>query len=215
METSRQRLLELLQYRGQATVDDLARSVGLAAPTVRRHLDILQRDGLVAYRLGRQKTGRPEHLYYLTERGQEALPKAYQNLLAWLIEELQSSHLANLSLDSVLSRVAMRMLAPVLESVTTGASPLERLQALHRLLQMNHFSPHTEPLPNGVRIRLSNCPFRAVARAYPAICALDKSLIATTLGAEPVREQCLPMGHTSCAYLLSWEGQPPALGKLE
>lgn len=213
METTRQRLLELLQHRGHATVDDLARSLGLAAPTVRRHLDILQRDGLVAYRLGRQKRGRPEHLYHLTEQGQEALPKAYQNLLAWLVEELQSGNTIGLSLDAVLSRVALRMLASVHASVTPAAPPMERLRALHHLLQIHHFSPHVEPLPNGVRIRLANCPFRSVAMAYPALCALDRNLIAKTMGAEPVREQCLPMGHASCAYLLTWQSQPPALGK--
>lgn len=215
MEDTRRRLLELLQYRGHATVDDLARGLGLSPPTVRRHLDILQRDGLVAYRLGRQKTGRPEHLYYLTEQGQEALPKAYQNLLIWLIEELQSPTFADPSLDGALSRIAQRLLSPFLQSLPPGASLLHRLQILHRLLQAHYFAPHMEPLPNGVRIRLANCPFRAVAREHPAICALDRSLISAALGIPPTREQCLPMGHTTCAYYFTWQGQRAPLGTLE
>ncbi|GBD11638.1 hypothetical protein HRbin23_01309 [bacterium HR23] len=214
MEDTRRRLLELLQYRGHATVDDLARGLGLAPPTVRRHLDILQRDGLVAYRLARQKTGRPEHLYYLTERGQEALPKAYQTLLAWLVEELQSDASSSPTLDAVLARVARRLLPRSLEDTPSPASLMERLQTLHRLLQAHAFAPHMEPLPNGIRIRLANCPFRAVARDHPALCALDRTLIALLVGTEPVPEQCLPMGHTTCAYLLTWHGPSPPPGTL-
>jgi predicted ArsR family transcriptional regulator len=202
MEESRRLLLEVLLYRGQATVADLARGVGLAAPTVRRHLDILQRDGLVAYRLGRQKRGRPEHLYYLTERGQEALPKAYQDLLGWLVEELQGDTHAAPALEALLVRIAQRLLAPFAQGLSPLTSPLERLQTLHRLLRGYHFAPHLEPLPNGVRIRLGNCPFRAVARRHPVLCTLDRAIIASLLGAEPLREACLPMGHPTCAYLL-------------
>ncbi|MCS7206610.1 MAG: ArsR family transcriptional regulator [Dehalococcoidia bacterium] len=209
MEDTRQRLLELLQYWGHASVDDLARGLGLTPPTVRRHLDILQRDGLVAYRLGRQKTGRPEHRYYLTERGQEALPKAYPDLLAWLVEELQANTHTSPLLEAALARIAQRLLGSFLQPLPPDAPMLDRLRALHRLLQAYHFAPHMEPLPNGVRIRLANCPFRAVARGHPAVCALDRGLIASALGVEPIQEQCLPMGHTTCAYLLTWKGTPP------
>jgi len=58
-----------LQKQGSDTVDRISMTIGLAPTTILRHLDILQRDQLVAYNEIRKKTGRPEHSFYLTELG--------------------------------------------------------------------------------------------------------------------------------------------------
>ena len=90
MEDVRWQILQLLQSGTAETVEQLLRALGLAPATVRRHLDILQRDGLVTYRLVRKKAGRPEYSYYLTEAGQESLPKDYHRLLGLLVQEMDS-----------------------------------------------------------------------------------------------------------------------------
>ena len=54
MEGTRLGILTLLQ-RQSATVDQLRTELGLAAATVRRHLDILQRDRLVTFQAVRRK----------------------------------------------------------------------------------------------------------------------------------------------------------------
>ena len=70
MEGTRLGILTLLQHQ-TATVDQLSTKLGLASPTVRRHLDILQRDRFVTFQAVRRKQGRPEHAYSLTEEGHE------------------------------------------------------------------------------------------------------------------------------------------------
>ena len=90
MEGTRLRILQLLQKKQHDTVDGLASTIGLAPATIRRHLDILQRDRLVAFREVRKKTGRPEYSFYLTEDGHEALPKDYDQLLGMIVQEMSS-----------------------------------------------------------------------------------------------------------------------------
>ncbi|MCH7564941.1 MAG: ArsR family transcriptional regulator [Gemmatimonadetes bacterium] len=90
MQRTRERILKIIQSRRKETVADLARALELAQATVRRHLDILQRDRVVTYREVRKKTGRPEYSYFLTEEGQESMPKGYDRLLSMMIEELGS-----------------------------------------------------------------------------------------------------------------------------
>ena len=71
---TRAELAQLLLRQGNMTVATLARDTGLAPATVRRHLDILQRDGLVTYDQMSEGVGRPSHVYRLSEQGLEALP---------------------------------------------------------------------------------------------------------------------------------------------
>ena len=88
MEGSRFRILQQLQKKTNDSVGGLAESMGLAPATIRRHLDILQRDRLVAFEEVRKKTGRPDYSFYLTEDGHQALPKSYDVLLRLLVDEL-------------------------------------------------------------------------------------------------------------------------------
>ena len=90
MEGTRVRILMTIQRNGQATVEGLAHSLELAPATIRRHMDILQRDHLIAYREVKKPTGRPEYSFSLTEAGHDVLPKDYQRLLSALFKEMAS-----------------------------------------------------------------------------------------------------------------------------
>ena len=74
MEGTRLLILQLLQKNNSDTVEGLAKAIGLAPATIRRHLDILQRDRFVAFEEIRKKTGRPEYSFFLTHDGPETLP---------------------------------------------------------------------------------------------------------------------------------------------
>jgi predicted ArsR family transcriptional regulator len=50
---TRLQIARLLQRDGTDTVESLADKLGLAAATVRRHLDIMQRDGVAILWIGR------------------------------------------------------------------------------------------------------------------------------------------------------------------
>ena len=58
VDGTRQAIVALLQQSPVSTIEELAQELGMAAASVRRHLDILQRDRLVAYQVVRNKPGR-------------------------------------------------------------------------------------------------------------------------------------------------------------
>ena len=116
MEGSRFRILQQLQKKTNDTVGGLAGAMELAPATIRRHLDILQRDRLVAFKGVRKKTGRPEYSFYLTEDGHQALPKSYDVLLRLLVDELgqmTATDLAGMDGRSVLETLFTRLSAQV------------------------------------------------------------------------------------------------------
>ena len=212
MEGTRLRILEVLQGDRSRSVEELAAAVGLASATIRRHLDILQRDGLVTVGETRKGTGRPLHSFSITEAGHAALPKKYEWLLGQLTAELAkltAEDIATLSGRDVLALALRRISHQVLlahRAEFEGQALEQRLATLGRVLEELDFSPRSEFAGQAILIHLLNCPFRSVALEDRAICVFDASLISTVLEADVDRRECIQDGDVACAYLVTASG---------
>ena len=200
MQTTREHILHILKERGQSTVDDLSRELGLTAVTVRHHLDILRGEGLVsapvAYR--RKTPGRPQHLYALTERASSFFPKRYE-------------HLACLILDEVCSRLPRdeitRLMEHIGERIATEAALPEgtafetRLAAAVEFLDKLGYMARWERHGDGEHtLHIANCPYERVSSQDRSVCAVDLSLLTHLLGTPPRRISWSAQGDAECAY---------------
>ena len=88
VEGPREAILSILRRRDGVSVDQLASALGLAGATVRRHLDVLLRDGFVSVTQVRGGAGRPRYAFSLTEAGADAFPHHYVRLTQRLLEEI-------------------------------------------------------------------------------------------------------------------------------
>ena len=205
MEGTRLRMVALLQQAPEATIDELAQALDMAAATVRRHLDILQRDRLVSYRVVRHKPGRPQHAYYLTDEGHEALPKRYQNLLHWILESLTSSDTGaspssrDHSVELLLVDIANRIAEPYRERFQ-GKSIPDRVAVLQEMLETEQFAPSLEKGAGTLKMHLLNCPYRGIAMENPVVCALDRQLISLVLGSDASSEERINRNDHHCIY---------------
>lgn len=206
MEGTRLRILHLLQKSQSDTVEGLAQTVGLAPATIRRHLDILQRDRLVAFREVRKRTGRPEYSFYLTELGQEALPKGYGRLLGMVVQEmssLTSDDTASRNGQELLELVFKRLsgeIAETYEGRLDGKPLPERVDVLMSHLEEERFFPEAQIVDGTLQIKLLNCPFRSVALQNKSVCTFDLNLISSLLELDVERDQCIHDGDGSCMY---------------
>ena len=206
MEGTRLRILQLLQRNQRDTVEGLAKAIGLAPATIRRHLDILQRDLLVTFQEVRKRTGRPEYSFQLTENGHEALPKDYDQLLGMTVQELSAltaedtrSMDGQQILDLVFRRMAHKV-ARTYEGELDGKDLGQRLSALIRHLEQDDFYPEADVADGTLRIKLLNCPFRSVALENKAVCTFDLNLISSMLDVSVERAECVHDGDGSCMY---------------
>lgn len=206
MEGTRLRILQLLQKHSNENVEGLAREIALAPATIRRHLDILQRDRLVAFVEVRKKTGRPEYSYYLTEDGHESLPKDYDVLLNQVVQEL-----AGLTAEDTVRRDGRQILELLFERLAgklgneyeqrlQGRDLKSRLGTLMRLLTERDFSPEAQVTDGTLELTLLNCPFRLVALRNDAVCALDAHLISSILHRDMARDVWIHNGDAACVY---------------
>ncbi len=203
MEGTRDRIVRILQQEGAATVDGLSKAIGLAPATIRRHLDILQRDRLVAYTQVRKATGRPEYSFSLTEIGHEALPKGYDVFLADLVGELgalRADEIGGRSGRQLLNLALTRMAARVAAEYRDGSADVVR--TLQTVLEDRSFAPELERREDGLHIRVTNCPFRSVALSHKAVCTFGKSLISAIVGSEIRQEAGIAQGGQHCSYVV-------------
>lgn len=129
MSVSRDNIMTIIRQRDGANVDGLAKEMQLAPATVRRHLDILERDGLVGHTEVRKPTGRPQYSFHLTEKGHDSVPKDYSRLLNELVLDLKnvsSDGMAGRSGDEVLKESLTRIGEQRAAEFAKGRVPLKR-----------------------------------------------------------------------------------------
>lgn len=164
----RRRLLALLQAcETPRDVHDLGDVVGLQPSTVRFHLELLRRAGLVVRR-PHPKTGagRPRTAYTAVGRDSPETT-AYQGLAALL-----ATHLA----DTTEGRVVRadqagvhwaQQLVPAENG--TGRTMAEAARQVTGLFDQIGFEPRLTAIDDGWQIAMPACPFRVVAREYPEV----------------------------------------------
>ena len=207
---TRLKILGILQREGSMTVDKLAREVGLSSTTIRRHLDILQRDLLVSFDQIRQGSGRPEYLYFLTEYGHESGSRDYKSFLVDLVTEISGLTSTDLSakngkelLSFLIARIADQVSWPYLQP--SRSSTDARVAKLELALSDRGFAPEITRKGDQLEIRLCNCPLRSAALCQEAVCLFDHTLISAILQVDPVRESSIHDGHTTCLYVAALE----------
>ncbi len=203
---TRPRILAIMRREGSVTVDRLAREIDLSSTTIRRHLDILQRDQLVYFEPVREKLGRPAYVYALTDDGQESGFRDYKAVLSILLAEIAGLSAADLShedgqelLGLLIARVADHVSWPYL--LPASSSNEEKVAKLEQALTDRGYSPELTQRSGQLDIRLSNCPVRSVACSQDGVCLLDHKIIANILGVDPIKKSSVRGGHTSCLYV--------------
>ena len=70
------------------TAGQLSEAIGITSMGVRQHLNSLERDGLIATQVVRQKRGRPSHRFRLTEEADRLFPSRYGQMAVDLLDQI-------------------------------------------------------------------------------------------------------------------------------
>ncbi len=209
MENTRTKILDIMRRRGEATVDDLTHALDLAPATVRRHLDILQRDGFISVRAVRRETGRPHYAFSMTEAGEDLFPQHYVRITNRLIDEIASlapgdtagrsgQELAGLIFGRMADRIA-RNYAPRITGRTLG----ERVEQTALALTNEGIVFDVVQKDDGYLLTGRGCPCRRLADEHGEVCRHDQRLLGSLLDAdiEPAGDSA-NREEAYCAYLV-------------
>jgi predicted ArsR family transcriptional regulator len=174
MQRTRKLILDHINRHGASIVDDLAAAAGVVAVTVRAHLAVLEREGLVVgqeVRTGR--AGRPRIHYALTLRAQDVFPKGYDHLAGRLLETVGSDE----ARGNLIKEAGTAWAASVAASVPSGNRE-ERLRAAVSALDETGCETEWHEEEEGrLQITLHNCPYPAVVERFPQLCDMERTFL--------------------------------------
>jgi len=213
LSPARRAVVDLLKRNGPMTAGELGDTLRVSVVAVRRHLDALERDGLVQQDVRAAARGRPAHLYDLTEAAGELFPRNYHQLVLQLLD----AALAEFGPDAVerLLRARRRRLADRLRGRVGGESPAEIARALASIQdEQGYMADCVADEPGGFLVREHNCAVPALAGRHPAACRLELELLDELAGPRIQVERVahLRAGDRMCAYRLS-AVEPPEAGE--
>lgn len=196
---SKSAILAHIVERGSASVAELAEALGLADATVRRHLDRLAVDGLVAQsQTVRHGTGRPSQLYRATHAGVSRQRDHSAGLAARVLDELKGGAT---DLDSVAAGIGRRIAAEH-RSEVRGTSLKRRVGSTVDALRAEGILDAWAETEDGFRLENHGCPYREAAEASDCVCESDRVAIQELVGVAVEQVSSLAHGDDACEYVV-------------
>ena len=195
----------MIKTSGSLSVGEMAKRLGITEMAVRRHLNTMERDGLVETTLSRQAMGRPTHVYSLTEESEFLFPKNYHGLTLDLLEELVADSPEHTDVVGRLFELRKNKLLRRYEERMKQESMQQKVEALAHIQNENGYMvawEHDE-VSGGYVIDEFNCPISQVANRFNHACQSELELFKQLLGANVERVECLAKEGKRCRYLIS------------
>ncbi|MCA1632532.1 MAG: transcriptional regulator [Acidobacteria bacterium] len=196
---SREEIVHQLRARGGVSADELAAALGVSKQCVRKHLEVLEREGYVEHAPERGERGRPAHVFRLTSKAEELFPKRY-DLFAKAVLRQIGEVWGESGLNTILCGCAGEMvgdLRPQLARLGFDA----RVRRLTELLGEMGYEAESERLADGSYLLTEwNCPQPELAREYRQLCDQELIVYRELLETEVFRESRIAGGATRCAY---------------
>jgi predicted ArsR family transcriptional regulator len=195
-ERVRRRLLE----RGPATAADLGAELGLSPAAIRRHLDPMLAEGLIAFgparRRGPRGRGRPARVFSLTEAGHAGGPSAYDDLAAGALRFL--TEVGGAGAVERFARGRADDLQARLQRTVEGTAAGDRPAALAGALTAAGYAADVSFVVTGTQLCQHHCPVAHVAREFPQLCDAETDALGRLLGSHVQRLATIAHGDGVC-----------------
>jgi len=201
IHTTRRVVLDALRAAGQASINQLAESLGIKGITIRHHLAGLQAEGLVEVEEKRQSVGRPVHVYRLTDQAESLFPQKYHELVERLLDQVKQTFP-----PETVERLIASLAASVADDVKREFEhlpPEERQRRLIELLAREGFMARWRHTDEGLKLVEYHCPYYRVGQRHPEICRIDETLIRVAMNSEVSKEACLLSGDPACTFVVT------------
>jgi predicted ArsR family transcriptional regulator len=202
LKQSRSAIIDLLKVNGAMSVERLAEELEVSKVCVRRHLNLLESDGLVAFEEERHDRGRPRFIYSLTEKAARLFPQIYDEFAKEALTAVQRDF-GDDGLRRVLRSRADELIAQF-DKKLSGRDFDERVKILTREIDAKGYLADARRMQDGsYRLRQRNCPIENVAVAYPQVCEEELRVYREVLGCEVVCECRIVEGSRKCEFRVS------------
>jgi predicted ArsR family transcriptional regulator len=199
LKESRSAIVDLLKIKGAMNVEHLAQELDVSKVCIRRHLNLLESDGIVCFEQERTERGRPRFIYRLTEKAQCLFPQIYDEFAKEVLVHVQRQF-GDEALMKVLSARADELIAQ-LKVHFADLNFDERVKELTKVISAKGYLAEAQKMKDGTYLlRQRNCPTESVAIAYPQVCEEEIRVYRETLNCDVTRECRIADGSQHCEY---------------
>jgi predicted ArsR family transcriptional regulator len=201
---TRDRVCREVLERGPVSAAELADVLGLTPAGVRRHLDLLLADGLIAAHEPaagtRRPRGRPARRFVLTDAGHAAMASGYDDLATSALQflaEVAGPQAVRRFADQHVHDLEARY-RPAVQAA--GSDQRERIAALAQALSADGYAASVRPLQagGGTQLCQGHCPVQHVAARFPQLCEAETEAFSRLLGVHVQRLATLAHGEHVC-----------------
>jgi predicted ArsR family transcriptional regulator len=200
-DRTRDAVARLILQRGPQDAVTLAATLGLSPAAVRRHLDALVADGVLAERearpSGHRGRGRPPRVYALTDAGRAQFPHAYDDLANTALRYLRDTggeHAVAAFAAHRADTLAAALAADIDPTAPVGA----RVESLAGALTAHGYAATTEGAQAGIQLCQHHCPVAHVAAEFPQLCEAETRAFEQVLGTYVQRLATIAHGDGVC-----------------
>jgi predicted ArsR family transcriptional regulator len=192
-------ILRSLRQHGPRTIKQLQAELGVRSlNAVREQLTSLSAAGLITATTQRHGTGRPAHVYALSERAHALFPNGYDVLLRLLLDEIAARE-GREQVQNLLRGVGERLA----DQFAGDAGELQ--ERLDTLIEGSgaRGTPITLHEANGTTtLHKYTCPYFELAKATDAVCGAEQHMIEQVLGRSVELTERLVDGYAGCCFVV-------------
>ncbi|WP_113928921.1 metalloregulator ArsR/SmtB family transcription factor [Bacillus sp. P14.5] len=206
LKTTKDRILDLLKKEAALTVNDLIGQLGITHMAIRKHLSVLEKDGLIQSVEIRQPKGRPLHSYSLTDKGDRLFPKNYEGISVEFLQDIEDSFGKD-SVDALFKKREQRLTNQYREQVQQQTSALDKVREIERIQNEKGYMAKAQQLDeNTFELIEYNCAILAIANNFKTACKCETEMFKKVLGTEEVnRVSCKTEGNHHCRFLIKYD----------
>ncbi|GGE31612.1 DeoR family transcriptional regulator [Pullulanibacillus camelliae] len=203
--TTKDKILELLKKEVTLTVGALTTHLEITHMAVRKHLNSLEKDGLIKSVEVKQAMGRPLLTYSLSDKGERLFPNNYEGLSVEFLQDIKDLH-GEASIHHLFKRRETRQSENYLVRMA-NKSPVERLHEIINIQNEKGYMAELKQLDERTfEITEYNCPILAIANEFKVACRSETSMLKRVLTADQIdRTCCRTEGHAHCKFVIQFK----------
>lgn len=200
-DRTRDSVARLILQRGPQDAATLAGELGLSPAAIRRHLEALVADGVLAERearpSGHRGRGRPARTYALTDAGRAEFPHAYDDLANTALRYLRDTG-GEQAVAAFAAHRADTLAAALAADIDREAPVGTRVESLAGSLTVHGYAATTEGASAGIQVCQHHCPVAHVAAEFPQLCEAETRAFEQVLGTYVQRLATIAHGDGVC-----------------
>lgn len=185
---------------------ELASTIGINESAIRRHLETLEKEGLVFSKFQRFNKGRPKKIFALTANGKAVFPRKSKELLSFLARKITQRY-GEEEMELLMSSVAKDFAETFMPKEMKGNLE-SRLRRLVQLLNDYGFFASLSKDWDKYIIEYRNCVFEDIIPQFGTyICKIDENIVKKIAGDVDIKwTSRIARGDRKCTQIISQLG---------